>query len=728
MIACKAPIESSAMTLAVQQSDSKTQPSEFERRLLTEAVRLYEDAQGALDEPEADAAAQAASGDFEHRLMVRSQKLSVTPALTTALHQLRSASSVVIVIGLIMAVIAGASAAQLSLGLEVNQPVNFFWALSGILGVHTILLLLWAIMMIAKPQVAAAGSLGGLALTIGRRLTQWLHRGPIHLAVIRANASVYGSGLLGRWTLSAVSHAFWLSYLTGCVLAVVLILSIKQYTFAWETTILSEQTYITLTRTIASGPKALGFTTPDAQHIAASRKDRRGMADDRSREAWSGLLIGSIVAYGLLPRAVLLALSVLIWRRAGQRFRLDTHRRGYARLQTRLLPVARTLGVIDQDNAPPEPEALALPLTIGASGPTAIMGFEVDPPATAWPPALNGIDWLDLGFVEDRASRQQAMAAITSTPKPPRLIVVVCSLAVTPDRGTRTFIHELQQSIRIPIAIVLTEGQRLRNRSDVEQVRQRIEDWRTLAIGAQVMEERVIEVDLEHLTAASRANLSALLNGVPAANNPPPPRQLESAFGLIVEHVQSWPSSPDIHQQAELHRAIARLHQGNGDTWQTLLRAKAQQGRQQAEQFKTSAERVVNLLPTRLHANPRWLAAGAVAGALSCVTAATLLAPAAIAALPAWAGLGAAVSLLAQPEHEESAATAPTDFGTAVRSAALFALLLELQGRDEIAITRIIDHVAGPEDPKLEQVEAVHHWLDDLRHRFDQALAVEGAS
>ncbi|MEZ5582815.1 MAG: DUF2868 domain-containing protein [Candidatus Competibacteraceae bacterium] len=439
---------------AAPQEPAAAATLDLEQRLLAEAVRLHEDAQGPLEEPSADAAGRAAGGDLEQRLLARAHALSIAPAMGTALHQLRSASTVVVTIALIFATLAGASTAQLTLGSEVAGPVNFFWVLGGMLGVHTLALVLWLAVFFLKPSAVSTSSLGGLALAAGRRITHWLHRGPLHMAAIRAGALVYGGNTLGRWTLSAISHGLWLAFLTGCGVMVILILSIKQYNFAWETTILSDRTYTVLTRTIAVGPEALGFTTPNAEQIAASHWDRQSQPSGESREAWSGLLIGSIVAYGLLPRALLLALSVLAWRRASKRFRLDTSKRGYARLQTRLQPVARAIGVVDADTFPHDQQRRPRqeqPFAVGDEGPAAIVGFEIDPPNTAWPPPLNGVSWQDLGFVDDRSGRQRVLNELTQTATPPRLILFVCSLAVTPDRGTRAFIDDLQQVARISL-------------------------------------------------------------------------------------------------------------------------------------------------------------------------------------------------------------------------------------------------------------------------------------
>ena len=94
-------------------------------------------------------------------------------------------------------------------------------------------------------------------------------------------------------------------------------------------------------------------------------------------------------------------------------------------------------------------------------------------------------------------------------------------------------------------------------------------------------------------------------------------------------------------------------------------------------------------------------------------------------------GLGAAIAAVVQPVSrkagkEAELETPASDLGAAVRSAALFVMLLELQGHDERRITRVLDAVLLDDDREaLSTAVGVSRWLDDLRHRFDLALAKE---
>lgn len=703
--------------------------ADFPDQLLAEAVRLHEDAQGfAIDDPQADASAQQVEGDFEKRIITRARALTNAPTLQTAFQQLHTTFGLTIGIALFVALMSGIGVARMALNSVPDGPVmNFFWVLGSVLGVPTLALLIWLALLWVRPGTMVSNSLAGdFVFLLMRRINQWLHKGPMHVAAAQATASVYARTPVGRWTLSAVSHILWLVFLVGCLLSLLLILSTKQYTFAWETTILSDQSYIILTRALASLPEAVGFTTPSPEQIAASHWMGQGNPPAEAREAWSGLLIGSLVVYGILPRIILLTVCLFARQQATAKFRLNVTLPGYARLETRLLPASQPLGVVDPDEGKAEfvslkPTPAPQHLSAAATGPPAIMGFEVSQSTSPWPPSIEGVHWLDLGFVDSRNDRKNTLERVRHAPHPPRVIAVVCSVTLTPDRGTQGFISALQQASSSPVIIILTDGQRLRERGSAGEAEQRLRDWRELAMQAQISEEQVIDLDLNHLTEASRAKLTATIKG--AEKIVLSGEHLEQAFALIVQQVQSWSGSPNAEAQAELHRAIAALYRNERNNWQALLRTQLPTGGNVVGQLKSSANQMIDLLPERLRINPRWHAAGAMAGALGCVAAATLMAPAAITSLPLWAGLGAALPLVIKPNkapqlQPESAAT---DVSETVNGAALFAILLELQGHDEIQITRIIDQVVGDtEPPPIQDAEAARQWLDTLRGRFNR--------
>lgn len=714
--------------------DRADDPSGLIPRLLAEAVRLHEDALGApLHEPQADERARTIKGDLERRIVVRAQTLSVASPLRTAFAHFRAGTQAAVAAALIGALLAGAGAARLVLGSYAEGPVNFFLALSSLLGLHTLMLLVWLVVILFQPGSGAVGLLGGLVLRLGRRVTRWLHRGPLELAALRAAGEAFARPPLGRWVLSTISHSLWLSYLAGCLGAVLLLLGTRQYDFAWETTILSERAYMTMARMIAAPVEILGFDVPDPAQVAGSRRTGSGQVFD-ARERWGGLLVGCLVVYGLVPRGVALLVSLGALLRARSRYRLDVTRPGFARLQGRLVPIARAVGVVDPDEPlMADNDAVARPsAAISGNGPVGILGLEIERPERGWPPAVAGVEWWDLGFAEDRTDRHRVVERVAMADPMARSVVVVCSLAATPDRGTGAFLASLAKTNLPPVVLLLTHGQRLRQRSPLAEVEQRILDWLKLAGNAGIAADKVLDLDLDHLTADSRRRLAQRL-GAERPGGEQPTRRLGRAFDLIAEHASCWHGEPDAASRAELHRAIAGLWEAEGSLggWRDLLRIPAVDLSKPAKGLTTAAERMVALLPLRLRLDPRWLAAGAAGGALACVAAAGLVAPVAIASLPAWAGLGAALTALLPKRltlKEGGGAGAGPNFAPAVEAAALFAMLLELQGRDETTIGRVLDRAIGDanEDRALTEAAAVRSWLDDLRTRFEAALVAEG--
>jgi len=708
----------------------------FRDRLLAESIRALEhDGARPMDPPAAEATAAAVEGDFETRLVARAGAMAAADRLAPALRNAGQVFLAIVAIGVLLAAVAGLTAARASLGTGDNE-VNVFWALGGLLAVQTVLLLAWVVVMVKTPASLNSLSLGGAAFGLARRMAGRWHRSAENAAVIEATGAVFARGAIGRWTLSSISHGLWLVFNASCVGFVVLILSTGLYRFVWETTILPADAFTSLTRATGWLPAQLGFPTPTPEQIAASDGSIAPDLTEATRHAWSGLLIGSVVTYGLLPRLLLLGLCVWRQTRARRAYRLDTSRPGYLRLRARLMPGAKSLGVIDPDT---DGEGRLDPAVDSPSGPDrthdgapAVLGIEIEPPATPWPPSVAGVAWRDLGFVDGRSDRRRVLGELADGSDGPSITVAVCGLTTTPDRGIAAFLSDVKQTAGARLAMVLTGGEALRKRVDGGQLATRVEDWRSLANAIGVAPGDVIELDLDHLTDASAAKLASLL-GVEAAAGVAH-RRIEDAFDTIVDHVGGWPPVPDTRQQVALHEAIGTLYRPEMSSWTRRFGLPDAAGLKDRlpETLRAGAQGIVAMLPRRLKADSRWVASGAIAGALGCVTAAALLSPVAIAALPMWSVVGAAITAAVRATVSSNAAgdaeheTGDSTRGDAVRAAALFALLLELQGRDEAAITRILNEVIA--DGDFDTPNDVQQSLDAMRHRLDLALAGEAVS
>lgn len=675
----------------------------------------------------------------------------------------------------------GAGAAS-SVGESAESPalsVNIFWAIGTLLGLQSLVLFVWLLLMITRPRSGSVSVLGEAAKSLVGWCSARISHGAgtaVRRAAVESHMNLLWRGSPGRWTFSSISHGFWLAFNIGGLVVILVMLSTRSYRFHWETTILDEPTYAKVTETIGIVPEALGFTVPDAEVVAASRRieepvrSRAGVGSDEAdasaalsaASAWSGLLVGSLASYGLLPRVLLMLLSVMMLRRRRKQLRLDLTQPAYKRLLDRLMPEAEAGPIVDGDDAqatdpstaaraPAPPQRLSD--ASAATGPPAIIGLEIVPPKTGWPPIVHGVRWLDLGLVEDGPSRRAAVESLRAADQPPRIAIVVGDLTTTPDRGLLAFIKRIVEAAPGRMAVVLTGGERLRERGDLSGLEQRIEDWRAVTAQAGLAAEDVVELDLDHLTEQSGQRLRTL-TAAPAdeaeSMTVATAERLEQAFGLIRETFVDR-EDPLKHQHlVNLQEKIGRIYEpARGVRLFELSANPLRSAREPAELQQwlvNNGRSLVDRLPARLRAHPRWAAAGAVAGVTGCVAAGLLATPVAFASLPWWGVIGGAMGQLVRMagasgtddgdgEDRRAVESALGELRTQLRASALHAMLLHVQGgAGESTITRILDEAiderAAPKDesggatesPEAFDAQAVADWLDDLRMRFVGAL------
>lgn len=198
--------------------------------------------------------------------------------------------------------------------LQANV-VNFFYVLVCLLGFHTLMLAGWLVMTL---------------LNQGRQSPSWFASfvSPSYLIrgkddVTQAAVDLYErqlqhSGM--RWYLGRFSHQLWLATLTGMLFAIIFLLIVRQYSFSWESTLLSDQALITLTQVLGWLPSMVGFGVPDNVAIVQSRLVTDAMPLSVARQ-WASLLIGSLLMYGIVPRAIAWAFCAFMFRR--KKMRLD---------------------------------------------------------------------------------------------------------------------------------------------------------------------------------------------------------------------------------------------------------------------------------------------------------------------------------------------------------------------------------------------------------------------
>jgi hypothetical protein len=272
----------------------------------------------------------------------------------------------------------------------------------------------------------------------------------------------------------------------------------------------------------------------------------------------------------------------------------------------------------------------------------------------------------------------------------------------------------------------------------------RSQDWMNLAARVGIAPDRAVEIDLEHLTDVTRARLREIVRGsVPGAGSGAPPRRLEEAFARIEHAALHWSDSPTDRGLASLYSEISLMYGHESRSWggrfATQLAESVRKGGLSMDAaipaLRSAGDSIRSLLPASLTTTGKWIGAGALAGAIGCIAVAVTITPAAAAALPAWSLLGAAISAaasLARSAASHSEAHEPSSdlrmWDDAVRSATLFALVLELQGRPEERITRILARALPSDSEDRVSAATLGRWLADIRFRAERAIIDEDAT
>lgn len=207
--------------------------------------------------------------------------------------------------------------------LQANV-VNFFYVLVCLLGFHTLMLVGWLVLTL---------------INRGKQSSNWFTSfvSPSYLIrgkddVTQAAVKLYErqlehSGM--RWYLGKFSHQLWLATLTGMLFAIIFLLVVRQYSFSWESTLLSDQALISLTQVLGWLPSIVGFDVPNEAAIIQSRLVTEALPLSIARQ-WSSLLIGSLLMYGIVPRALAWTFCALMFR--SKKMRLDIKKPYYQKI------------------------------------------------------------------------------------------------------------------------------------------------------------------------------------------------------------------------------------------------------------------------------------------------------------------------------------------------------------------------------------------------------------
>jgi len=395
-----------------------------------ESIRSREMSWGPMEDHQALASAMRMDG-LTSQIIVRARQLGQSIGLASGMHQLRRAGLIALALVLIAALTAGASAALSALG-DSRQPVNIVWALLGLVGINAISLLAWLI------SLGLTGKQGSWIADGWQWLTGKLVKGPASSLAMQSWWSMWQRSGGHRWMLGSLTHAAWALATLSAIVVLLVSLATRHYTFVWETTLLAPGVFTKLTASLGWLPAKLGFPVPDMETIRTSSHTASTLPD--AQLDWSGWLIGCITVYGLLPRAALCLLSLVMLYRAQRKISIDLSDPYYMQLVQRLQPLAlppaghapsaRVMGVMGDLHAAPSSLEDAIVLTAIEPGED-----------TPWPPSGLGNKIQAIAPIDSRESRHAVTQLLGA--RAPRGLVIAIDARHTPDRGTLRLVLEL---------------------------------------------------------------------------------------------------------------------------------------------------------------------------------------------------------------------------------------------------------------------------------------------
>ncbi|ENT0960163.1 TPA: DUF2868 domain-containing protein [Neisseria gonorrhoeae] len=401
-------------------------------RKLVELVRILDEGGFIFsgDPVQATEALRRVDGSTEEKIIRRSEMIDRDRMLRDTLERVRAGSFWLWVVVASMMFTAGFSGTYL---LMDNQGLNFFLVLAGVLGMNTLMLAVWLATLFLRVKVGRFFS---------SPATWFRGKGPVNQAVLRLYADQWRQPSV-RWKIGATAHSLWLCTLLGMLVSVLLLLLVRQYTFNWESTLLSNAASVRAVEMLAWLPSKLGFPVPDAR-------------------AWSGLLVGSIVCYGILPRLLAWVVCKIL---------LKTSENGLDLEKTYYQAVIRRWQnkITDADTRRETVSAVSPKIVLNDAPKWALM-LETEWQDGQWFEGRLAQEWLDKGVA---ANREQVAALETELKQKPAQLLIGVRAQTVPDRGVLRQIVRLSEAAQGGAVVQLLAEQGLS-----DDLSEKLEHWR----------------------------------------------------------------------------------------------------------------------------------------------------------------------------------------------------------------------------------------------------------
>ena len=406
---------------------------------LTETIHLIESESGRFADQDINRQVNAMPTSLVNRIVMRATLLSKQNGLYSAQKIILRSIKLSFLLLLLLSIFLGSS---LTFSALSQNPINLYWALFSLLGVHFITLIIWLGSFFFFSRFG-----GSLLIHCWLWIAEKLYQKKTVQQLIPAFISLFGSRI--RWVIGFVLNLFWTIILSSALIILIVLFSTQHYSFEWKSTLLSADTIIRITHYLGYLPSLLGFSLPKDEVIKLSE---HALNPGDIRSSWAIWLLGVFICYGLVIRLVLMIICGITWLVSSRKIKLNLNDPDYQILAQQLQPLSSN--VVDEDKLGEHKWQLPISQIEDGQG---VYLVAVDIGETWNPPDSSPF----YGFLNTHEARRAILDSLQLKPAHKLLIAIDTDRA--PDRGILNFIQQLINKSQQSRIWFINQGKQLHN-------------------------------------------------------------------------------------------------------------------------------------------------------------------------------------------------------------------------------------------------------------------------
>ena len=465
----------------------------YQSRLLAEGIRLIEKTR-----PSNKFNAAYSDLTFEDAVLKRARLADLRYQISPTLNHLQSLFkqfSIIICLGFLM--LGVTSVSQLLITEEPRQ-INFFWALLLFIVPNLLSLVIW-LFLYFNSKIFSIGWIASVSLSIMTFLDKWQNKikikQPYYIDLFQYYFEHRFTNKIGRRQLSFLSHLYWCCYLLGATLSLSVLLATHQVDFVWQTTILTESTFLSLTELLAYLPNLLMIHVPTTSDVVQASIDivSTTLNTQYMRIGWANLLFFSLVFYALLPRFILVLIFYFAINYDRKHFHLNLSLPYYVQLKNILQPTVKNSFIKDPDDAKKSMDVFhtskekyydhVLTIPLG----TYAIAIELNnthlQQANSHAGSYSNSHLINALDYETQNEILSALALFE-----PTQMSVYVDIERSPDRGWLSFINKCYQKSKLQVYVILLGNEDIQ-KNEVLSVR--LQDWIEMASKVNISAEYI---------------------------------------------------------------------------------------------------------------------------------------------------------------------------------------------------------------------------------------------